>query len=71
MSELINNQELRIKTLKEVILHLHSGEAPEAVRGQLKSLVADVDASEIAATQLRALKGERRLLQYDETPEPR
>jgi hypothetical protein len=34
-------------------------------------LVADVDASEIAATQLRALKGERRLLQYDETPEPR
>ena len=51
MSELINNQELRIKTLKEVILHLHRGEAPEVVRGQLKSLVADVDASEIAAME--------------------
>ena len=51
MSELINNQELRIKTLKEVILHLHRGEAPEAVRGQLKGLIADVDASEIAAME--------------------
>ncbi len=51
MSELINNQELRIKTLKEVILHLHRGEAPEAVRDQLKRLVADVDASEIAAME--------------------
>ena len=51
MSELINNQELRIRTLKEVILHLHQGQAPEAVRGQLKSLVADVDASEIAAME--------------------
>ncbi len=51
MSELINNQELRIRTLKEVILHLHEGQAPEAVRGQLKNLVADVDASEIAAME--------------------
>ena len=51
MSELINNQEVRIKTLKEVILHLHRGEAPEAVREQLKNLVADVDASEIAAME--------------------
>lgn len=51
MSELINNQEVRIKTLKEVILHLHRGEAPEAVREQLKRLVADVDASEIAAME--------------------
>jgi len=37
--------------LKEVILHLHQGQAPEAVRAQLKSLVADVDASEIAAME--------------------
>ena len=29
MSELINNQQMRIQTLKEVILHLHRGEAPE------------------------------------------
>jgi len=51
MSELINNQAKRIETLKEVILHLHRGEAPEAVRGQLKHLIAEVDASEIAAME--------------------
>lgn len=51
MSELINNQELRIKTLKEVILHLHRGEAPEAVRERLKGLVSEVDANEIAAME--------------------
>ncbi|MFZ1612990.1 MAG: DUF438 domain-containing protein [Holophaga sp.] len=51
MSELINNQAMRIQTLKEVILHLHRGEAPEDVRGQLKNLIAEVDASEIAAME--------------------
>ncbi len=51
MSELINNQEHRIQTLKEVILHLHRGEAPEDVRGRLKDLISEVDASEIAAME--------------------
>lgn len=51
MSELINNQAMRIQTLMEVILHLHRGEAPEDVRGQLKNLIAEVDASEIAAME--------------------
>lgn len=51
MSELINNQAQRIQTLKEVILHLHHGEAPEAVRGQLKTLISEVDPSEIAAME--------------------
>ncbi len=51
MSELINNREQRIQTLKEVILHLHRGEAPEAVREQLKRLVSEVDATEIAAME--------------------
>jgi hypothetical protein len=51
MSELINNQAMRIKTLKEVILHLHRGEAPEAVRDQLKALISEVDAAEIAAME--------------------
>ena len=51
MSELINNQAMRIQTLKEVILHLHRGEAPEDVRGHLKSLIAEVDAGEIAAME--------------------
>ena len=51
MSELINNQELRIRTLKEVILHLHRGDAPEAVKERLRGLVSEVDANEIAAME--------------------
>jgi hypothetical protein len=51
MSELINNQQMRIQTLKEVILHLHRGEAPADVRDRLKNLVSEVDASEIAAME--------------------
>ncbi len=51
MSELINNQAMRIQTLKEVILHLHRGEAPADVRNRLKDLIAEVDASEIAAME--------------------
>ncbi|MBI3131746.1 MAG: DUF438 domain-containing protein [Acidobacteria bacterium] len=51
MSELIDNQAQRIQTLKEVILHLHRGEAPEAVRERLAALVSEVDPSEIAAME--------------------
>jgi DUF438 domain-containing protein len=51
MSELINNREKRVQTLKEVILHLHRGEAPAAVRGRLAALVSEVDAGEIAAME--------------------
>lgn len=51
MSELINNQAMRIQTLKEVILHLHQGKTPENVRRQLKNLIAEVDTSEIAAME--------------------
>jgi len=51
MSELINNREKRVQTLKEVILHLHRGEAPDAVRGRLAALVSEVDASEVAAME--------------------
>jgi len=51
MSELINNREKRVQTLKEVILHLHRGEAPDVVRGRLAALVSEVDAGEIAAME--------------------
>lgn len=51
MSELINNQQMRIKTLKEIILHLHRGEAPAAVRDRLKTIIADVEAAEVAAME--------------------
>jgi len=48
MTELIDNRAHRIRTLKHIIKHLHSGEAPEQVRDQLKQLVKECDATEIA-----------------------
>jgi DUF438 domain-containing protein len=51
MSELLNNRDHRIATLKEIILHLHRGEAPEQVRARLAHLVGEVDATEIAAME--------------------
>jgi len=58
MSELINNQAHRIETLKEVILHLHRGEAPADVRARLKALVSEVDANEIAAMEQKLMAEE-------------
>lgn len=51
MSELLNNRDHRIATLKEIILHLHRGEAPEQVKARLAHLVGQVDATEIAAME--------------------
>jgi hypothetical protein len=51
MSELLNNREHRIATLKEIILHLHRGEAPEQVKARLAHMVGEVDANEIAAME--------------------
>ena len=51
MSELINNRTHRIQTMKEIILHLHQGKAPDQVRDQLRHLVRETDASEIAAME--------------------
>jgi DUF438 domain-containing protein len=48
MSELLDNRAQRIRTLKHIIKHLHSGEAPDEVRAQLKQLVKECDATEIA-----------------------
>ncbi|MAT73515.1 MAG: hypothetical protein CMJ58_28875 [Planctomycetaceae bacterium] len=48
MSELLDNRAHRIRTLKHVIKHLHAGDAPEQVREQLKQLVRECDAGEIA-----------------------
>jgi DUF438 domain-containing protein len=58
MSELINNQAHRIETLKEVILHLHRGEAPADVRARLKQVVSEVDANEIAAMEQKLMSEE-------------
>lgn len=51
MSEIIDNRAHRIRTLKEVIRHLHEGQAPEQVKAQLTELVKECDASEIAAME--------------------
>lgn len=51
MSELINNREARIQTLKGIIRHLHAGKSPDEVRQQLKDLVGATDYSEIAAME--------------------
>ncbi|MBL8142074.1 MAG: DUF438 domain-containing protein [Acidobacteria bacterium] len=51
MSELIDNRAHRIDTLKSIILHLHHGGSADEVRQRLSSLVADVDATEVAAME--------------------
>lgn len=51
MSELIDNRAHRIRTLKEVIRHLHEGRAPAEVKARLSALVRECDASEIAAME--------------------
>jgi len=42
MSEIIDNSRLKKKVLKEMILRLHEGEAPDAVRAQLVRLLGEV-----------------------------
>jgi DUF438 domain-containing protein len=51
MSEVIDNRAQRIRTLKEVIKHLHAGQAPEQVREILKDLVRETDYTEIVAME--------------------
>ena len=51
MSELIDNRAHRIAVLKDIIQHLHSGAAPELVKGRLRELVGQTDATEIMAME--------------------
>lgn len=51
MSELLDNSAHRINTLKRIVLHLHEGHDPEAVRGELATLVGETDATEVAAME--------------------
>ncbi len=57
MSEIIDNRARRIATLKEIIQHLHRGEAPEAVRGRLREMVRQTDAGEIMAMEQELIAG--------------
>ena len=51
MSELIDNRANRIRVLKDIIKHLHEGNAPEQVQKQMRELVKQTDASEIMAME--------------------
>jgi hypothetical protein len=51
MSEAINNQALRIQTLKHIIKHLHEGQAPEQVKRQMREIIKQTDHSEIIAME--------------------
>lgn len=57
MSEIIDNRARRISTLKDIIQHLHKGEAPDAVRGQLREIVKQTDACEIMAMEQELIAG--------------
>jgi DUF438 domain-containing protein len=57
VSELIDNRARRIATLKEIILHLHKGEAPEAVKNQLREMVRQTNPSEIMAMEQELISG--------------
>jgi hypothetical protein len=51
MSELIDNRAHRLRTLKDVVRHLHEGHAPAEVKSRLEGLVRECDVSEIAAME--------------------
>jgi DUF438 domain-containing protein len=51
MSELINNSRKRRDTLKHLILELHKGVAPEAVRSQVSRLLGEVPYGEVVQVE--------------------
>ena len=51
MTEIIDNRAFRIRTMKEIIRHLHDGGDADEVRDRLKELVRETDSSEIAAME--------------------
>lgn len=51
MSELINNSENRKELLKHMILQLHQGEAPEAVKAQLTNLLKGIPYDEVVEVE--------------------
>lgn len=51
MSELIHDQQRRMELLKHMILQLHGGDAPEAVRPQLIRLLGRVPYDEVVAVE--------------------
>ncbi len=56
MSELIHDQQRRMALLKHMILQLHAGDAPEAVRPQLIKLLGRVPYDEVVAVEQELIK---------------
>lgn len=56
MSELINNSENRKELLKHLILQLHKGEAPEAVKTQLTNLLKGIPYDEVVEVEQELIK---------------
>jgi uncharacterized protein len=55
MSEIIDNRAHRVRTLKDIIQHLHAGCAPAEVKEQLAKIVRETDYSEIVAMEQELL----------------
>ena len=55
MSELIDNRAHRVRTLKEIITHLHSGQPADEVKERLREIVKETDYSEIVAMEQQLL----------------
>ena len=71
MSELINNSTQRKETLRHLLLRLHEGDNPEALRRRLIEVLKSIPYNEVVEveqdiTQLRQLEGDQRLLSYEQ-----
>jgi len=71
MSELINNSTQRKETLRHLLLRLHEGDNPEALRRRLIEVLRSIPYNEVVEveqdiTQLRQLEGDQRLLSYEQ-----
>ncbi len=56
MSELINNSKNRKELLKHMILQLHKGEAPEAIKTQLTNLLKGIPYDEVVEVEQELIK---------------
>jgi DUF438 domain-containing protein len=56
MSELINNSKSRKELLKHMILQLHNGEAPEAIKKQLTELLKGIPYDEVVEVEQELIK---------------
>jgi len=56
MSELINNSENRKELLKHMILQLHNGDAPEAIKAQLTNLLKGIPYDEVVEVEQELIK---------------